>query len=131
MLTRPDILLRAESGALLVVSTLCYPTLLHGKWSWFFLLFLIPDISLLGYAGGNKRAAAAFYNTVHNYLGPASLGFASWKSSWLVGEQLASIWIAHIAFDRLLGFGLKYPVAFKPTHLQVLNAFRRTGSTED
>jgi hypothetical protein len=94
-------------------------------------LFLLPDISLLGYAGGNKRAAATFYNTVHNYLGPASLGFASWKSSSLVGEQLALIWIAHIAFDRLLGFGLKYPVAFKPTHLQVLNTFRCTGNTKD
>jgi hypothetical protein len=28
------------------------------------------------------------------------------------------IWSAHIGFDRLLGFGLKYDTAFKDTHLQ-------------
>jgi Domain of unknown function (DUF4260) len=36
----------------------------------------------------------------------------------------AAIWIAHIAFDRLLGFGLKYPEAFKPTHLQTVERLR-------
>ncbi|MEM6559127.1 MAG: DUF4260 family protein [Myxococcota bacterium] len=28
-----------------------------------------------------------------------------------------TIWIAHIAFDRALGFGLKSPAGFKHTHL--------------
>jgi Domain of unknown function (DUF4260) len=88
MLARPDALLRVESGALLAVSTLGSSTLLRGKGSWFFLLFLIPDISLLGYAGGSKRPAATFYDTVHNYLGSATLGFASWKACSFVGEQL-------------------------------------------
>jgi hypothetical protein len=27
------------------------------------------------------------------------------------------IWIAHIGFDRALGYGLKYPDSFKATHL--------------
>jgi hypothetical protein len=30
---------------------------------------------------------------------------------------LALIWVAHIGFDRMLGFGLKYPSRFKDTHL--------------
>jgi hypothetical protein len=30
---------------------------------------------------------------------------------------LCVIWVAHIGFDRLLGYGLKYPTAFKDTHL--------------
>jgi len=30
----------------------------------------------------------------------------------------ALIWLAHIGFDRALGFGLKYPTHFKDTHLQ-------------
>jgi hypothetical protein len=30
----------------------------------------------------------------------------------------ALIWTAHIAMDRLLGFGLKYPTRFQDTHLQ-------------
>jgi len=40
---------------------------------------------------------------------------------WLAGGEmwwsLALIWSAHIGFDRLLGYGLKYPSAFGPTHL--------------
>jgi hypothetical protein len=30
---------------------------------------------------------------------------------------LSLIWTAHIGFDRLLGFGLKYSNRFKDTHL--------------
>jgi hypothetical protein len=33
-------------------------------------------------------------------------------------EAVAIIWFSHIAFDRMLGFGLKYPTFFKDTHLQ-------------
>jgi hypothetical protein len=28
------------------------------------------------------------------------------------------IWTSHIGFDRLLGYGLKYPTRFNDTHLQ-------------
>jgi hypothetical protein len=31
--------------------------------------------------------------------------------------KIALIWLAHIGADRLLGYGLKYPTAFKDTHL--------------
>jgi hypothetical protein len=31
--------------------------------------------------------------------------------------QIALIWAAHIGVDRVLGFGLKYPTAFKDTDL--------------
>jgi hypothetical protein len=30
---------------------------------------------------------------------------------------LALIWLAHIGLDRALGYGLKYPTAFRHTHL--------------
>ena len=30
------------------------------------------------------------------------------------------IWCAHIAFDRLVGFGLKSPESFQATHLGLL-----------
>jgi hypothetical protein len=32
--------------------------------------------------------------------------------------QIALIWAAHIGVDRLLGYGLKYPTAFRDTHLR-------------
>jgi len=43
------------------------------------------------------------------------LGFIA-ERGWMMG--LALIWVAHIGFDRLIGFGLKYTTTFKPTHLQ-------------
>jgi hypothetical protein len=30
---------------------------------------------------------------------------------------IALIWAAHIGFDRLVGYGLKYGTGFKETHL--------------
>jgi hypothetical protein len=36
----------------------------------------------------------------------------------------ALIWINHIAVDRLLGYGLKYPAGFKFTHLGKLSGKR-------
>jgi len=30
---------------------------------------------------------------------------------------VAFIWLAHIGFDRMLGYGLKYPSGFKHSHL--------------
>ncbi len=41
----------------------------------------------------------------------------------MMGE-VAVIWIAHIALDRFLGFGLKYSQAFQPTHIQNVRIFR-------
>jgi hypothetical protein len=41
---------------------------------------------------------------------------------WLSGRTacawLAWIWLAHLGFDRLMAYGLKYDTAFKDTHLQ-------------
>ena len=31
--------------------------------------------------------------------------------------KVGLIWLAHIGMDRTLGYGLKYPTAFKDTHL--------------
>ena len=125
MLTRPDLLLRTEGLLVLVGSLITYPLFVHGHWLWFALFFLAPDLSLIGYAwAGRTRMAAAVYNAVHSYAAPLVLGLIAWRLSSLHAGQAATIWIAHIAFDRLLGFGLKYPEAFKPTHIQSAAVFR-------
>ena len=61
---------------------------------------------------------AALYNLAHTYTIPLIfLSFAlSFHSTLLI--PVALIWISHIALDRVLGFGLKYPSQFKDTHLQ-------------
>jgi hypothetical protein len=35
--------------------------------------------------------------------------------------QISLIWFAHIGFDRALGYGLKYGLGFRVTHLGVLS----------
>ena len=83
----------------------------------FVVLFLAPDISMLGYFAG-VRFGAAVYDVVHFEAWPVALGAAGVLSGSGVAIQVALIWLAHIGVDRLLGYGLKYPSSFRDTHLQ-------------
>jgi hypothetical protein len=111
----PLVLLRLEGAAVLVVATFGYSTL-GGRWALFAGLFLVPDVSMLGYLGG-RRLGAACYNTMHSYLGPAALAAVAVAASIPMLLGIACIWTAHIGFDRLLGYGLKYATRFGDTHL--------------
>ena len=123
MLARPGVLLRLEGLLVLAAAVSVYAMLLHGRWWIFAVFFLAPDLVLLGYAvPGRPAFAAALYNAAHTYVLPLLLAMGAWKAHWRTGELSALIWTAHIAFDRLLGFGLKYPQSFKETHLQVTDA---------
>jgi hypothetical protein len=112
----PRPLLQLEGGAVLIGSLLAFHHC-NGRWLLFALLFLTPDLSMLGYLGGIPLGAVT-YNTIHTYLGP----FVLVAYFILAGHPpllpIALIWIAHIGFDRMLGFGLKYPTNFKDTHLK-------------
>jgi Domain of unknown function (DUF4260) len=112
---QPKILLHLEGGTLFAVSLILYGYV-GGNWLLFLLLILAPDLSALGYLGGNTIGAYT-YNTFHTYLLPAILAIYGLLSSNALALQIALIWFAHIGGDRLLGFGLKYPTAFKDTHL--------------
>jgi len=127
MVTRPDRLLRLEALLVLLAALLCFAVVLHGNWLLFALAFLLPDLSLLGYLAKNHlRFAAGLYNAIHSYALPIVLALGAWHGIVPYATQLAIIWMAHIAFDRMLGFGLKYPEAFKPTHIQTVAVFPAT-----
>jgi len=111
----PNLILRLEAAAVMAASLAAYAKLGEG-WLLFAVLFLVPDLSMLGYLGGRKLGAAA-YNAAHSYLGPAALGAAGLLQSQPLLVAVALIWIAHIGFDRVLGYGLKYTSAFGHTHL--------------
>jgi Domain of unknown function (DUF4260) len=116
MFTRPALILRIEEAALLTAAILLYANL-HFSWLLFSLLFLAPDLFMAGYLA-NPRLGAALYNFGHALFMPLALcAVAFWIHRTTV-MALAIIWFAHIAFDRLLGYGLKYPAHFKDTHLQ-------------
>ena len=116
MLTKPAVLLRMEGVALLAASLFLYRQI-HASWLLFAILFLSPDLFMLGYLF-NPRVGAAVYNFVHTLFAPAILLGVFYISAQPDLLPYSMIWIAHIGFDRMQGYGLKYPTFFKDTHLQ-------------
>ena len=116
-LLSPAVLLRAEGAALLAVSVAGYAGLdVSGGWWLFVACFLVPDIAMLGYLAGPAIGSRA-YNLAHTEALPLLVLAAAWmtgETAWMAG---ALIWLAHVGFDRVLGYGLKYPGAFRDTHL--------------
>ena len=111
----PLTLLRLEGAAVVAAATLAYSTM-GGRWGIFALLFLLPDLSMVGYLAG-RRVGATCYNAAHSYLGPALLAGLGAASNAHGVLCVAAIWAAHVGFDRLLGYGLKYGTSFGDTHL--------------
>src|SRR5579863_197291 len=116
MLSKPGVLLRVEGGIVLAFSVFLYWQA-HPGWLLFAVLFLAPDLSMLGYLR-NVRVGAAVYNAVHALTVPLLFLLYAVATKRLLPVPYALIWAAHIGMDRLLGFGLKYPTHFKDTHLQ-------------
>src|SRR5215207_237709 len=114
----PAILLRAEGLAVAVAAFVLYFDRDYG-WVLLVVLALAPDLSAVGYLAG-ARVGAATYDAAHTYVPVLALGVAGVVTDSDVAVQLALIWALHIGADRCLGYGLKYPSAFKDTHLQRL-----------
>ena len=114
---QPRHLLRIEGLALFALATGGY--LLSGRgWVVFLVLFLAPDLSMVGYLA-NSRVGSAAYNLAHLAALPAALLVGSWYVDWSLGVGLALIWLAHVGIDRAVGYGLKYADApFAETHVQ-------------
>lgn len=108
-------LLRLEGAAVLAISVVAYAQSGQG-WGLFALLFLLPDVAFLAYLAG-PRAGAAAYNATHAYLGALALLAAGVLGAQPLALALGLIWCAHIGFDRMLGYGLKYSAGFHNTHL--------------
>ncbi len=85
-------------------------------WWWLLALFLVFDLSALGYVAG-PRVGAALYNAGHSYIGPVLAAglFALTGADAVMITALA--WAFHVAADRALGYGLKENDAFEHTHL--------------
>jgi len=108
-------LLRLEELFMLVIS-LYGLYFLHAAWWVYLLLFIGPDISMLGYLAGSGVGAAC-YNLFH-HKGIAVLmillGLVSNQQTFLV---IGIVLFGHSSMDRFFGYGLKYSEGFKYTHL--------------
>lgn len=119
--------LRLEGAALFAVAVVGY-VLAGGSWPLFLLLFLAPDLSMAGYLAG-PRIGAVSYNLFHATVLPLGLLVAGLWGDWGLGVQIAAIWLAHIGFDRALGYGLKRATAFTDTHLGPVGPARKRQSS--
>jgi len=108
-------LLRLEGLGLLLLTAHLYGYRDQGWLLWIF-LFLAPDLSLLGYLGG-QRLGSRLYNAVHTYVAPMVLAGVGTLAFQPLLVSLSLIWGAHIGLDRALGLGLKLPGGFAHTHL--------------
>jgi len=123
MFAKPGVLLRIEGVTVFALSLLFYHDV-GAPWWHFFLLFLWPDLFMLGYLV-SVRLGTQLYNLVHTYIFPlavAGTALCQHKPGLL---SFALIWTAHIGADRALGYGLKYPTFFKDTHLQRVEGIQR------
>lgn len=108
-------LLKLEEFLLFGLALFLFSQLDYG-WGWYALLFLAPDLSMLGYLA-NPRLGASTYNLVHHK------GLA--VALYVLGALLATPWLmfagtlllGHSSLDRVFGYGLKYLDAFQNTHL--------------
>ena len=116
------LLQRLEGLAALALGVAAYAWLGQSWWV-FALLFLAPDLAMLGYLR-SPRLGALTYNLGHTYAAPALLALAGLALGPLA-YGLAAIWAAHIGFDRLLGYGLKLETGFEQTHLGPIGKARR------
>jgi hypothetical protein len=111
----PRLLLRLEGLALLAVASAGFG-MTGLSWRLYAILFFVPDVSFAAYGAG-PRPGAVVYNALHSTIGPGILA----GIGTLLGDVrflgIAAIWAAHIGFDRMLGYGLKYASGFSDTHL--------------
>jgi Domain of unknown function (DUF4260) len=112
---KPKLWLRLE-GLVLLIATIIAFAGQHQRWWLYPALLLAPDIFMLGYLASTK-VGAFFYNLGHSYFVPALVILFSWRSESKVILAIGIIWLGHIGWDRLLGYGLKYDSSFKHTHL--------------
>jgi hypothetical protein len=111
----PRLILQLEGAALFAAALYAY-WLTGTSWWLFLILFLTPDLSFAAYLAGPRMGALA-YNAVHATVGPLALAAYGIAFGPAILIALAMIWAAHVGFDRMLGYGLKYPTAFADTHL--------------
>ena len=117
-------LLRLEGAAVLAVASIAYHQL-HPAWSLYLWVFFLPDVGMLGYIAG-PRIGSWTYNTTHCYLSPLLAAILLTSIGIPLAIPLALIWVAHIGFDRALGYGLKYATSFGDTHFGKIGKWKNS-----
>lgn len=113
-------LLSIEQAAQLALAILAiYLQPISIAWWLWPIVFLAPDLGMLGYLV-NTQVGAWMYNLVHHKAVAAAVIIAGYllATPWVLFVGL--VLYAHSAFDRMLGYGLKYEDSFHHTHLGMM-----------
>lgn len=114
--------LQAEEAALLVLAVIgLYLQPLHFSWWVWIVLFLSPDISMMGYLA-NTGTGAFTYNLFHHKLTAILILLTGYFLHNDIILFIGMLLFAHSCFDRVLGYGLKFADDFKHTHLGMIGS---------
>ena len=111
-------LLKLEELAELVLGVYLFSQL-YWAWGYFLGLYFSPDLGMLGYLI-NPKIGAWSYNLLHHKAVAIACLLAGWYWQAETISLLGTVLLAHAAFDRLMGYGLKHESAFHATHLGVV-----------
>ena len=99
-------------------------TLFNVDWWWYLILFLGPDISMIGYAV-TTHVGAGLYNMFHHKGFAIFIFFIGMYTGTPLWEVVGVIMFGHSSMDRMFGYGLKFNRGFKYTHLGVIGGKER------
>ena len=113
-------LFQLEEVAQLIIGVVCLSIqpLQFSWWIWP-LLFLSPDISMLGYLI-NPKIGGVICNLFHHKLGSLLILLVGYFIHNDITEFIGILLFAHSSFDRVMGYGLKYSDSFNYTHLGMI-----------
>ena len=100
----------------LIASIVLFTLLTPYSWWMYALLFFLPDISFLGYLI-NPKTGAWCYNIFHHKGVMILLAVTGYFWNIPLLLAIGIIFFGHAAFDRIFGYGLKFPDSFNHTHL--------------
>lgn len=111
-------ILKLEELAMLVLSIYMF-SLVDVVWWWYLALFFVPDISFSGYMI-NAKVGAILYNILHHKGLCIVLYLVGIYTANTTLQLIGIVFFGHSAFDRMLGYGLKYTDSFNNTHLGII-----------
>ena len=108
--------LKLEELGLFLLVTVVYFQYYGTGWGLFLALFLAPDLAFVFYLISAKAGAVAYNITHHKGIMALIILSGVFLQNDLI-IQIGLIFMAHSSFDRIFGYGLKFPDAFSHTHL--------------
>ena len=105
-----------ELAQFALAAVLLYYQPLHFSWWVWIILFLLPDLGMIGYTV-SPAAGAITYNLFHHKMIAILLLGIGYYADLPYFTLAGLLLYGHASFDRALGYGLKYADAFKHTHM--------------